>query len=86
MKLPTPPSKNNRPSSNKAKASRAARITSPRWSRSISHSTKAELASRDYLNALKTGDPEIISAYKERLQAANDEFLAAKREQEALNE
>ena len=48
-------------------------------------SAKAELASRDYLNALKTGDPEIISAYKERLQEANDEFLAAKREQEALN-
>ena len=45
---------------------------------------KAELAARDYLNALKTGDPEIISAYKERLQEANDELVAAKREEEAL--
>jgi hypothetical protein len=48
-------------------------------------SAKAELAARDYLNALKTGDPEIIAAYKERLQEANDKLLAAKRENEAIN-
>lgn len=46
---------------------------------------KAELAARDYLNALKTGDPEIIAAYKERLQEANDAYLAAKKEEEAAN-
>ncbi len=44
---------------------------------------KAELAARDYLNALKTGDPEIIAAYKERLQEANDAYLAARQNEEA---
>ena len=43
---------------------------------------KAELAARDYLNALKTGDPEIIAAYKERLQEANDAYLAARQNEE----
>ena len=47
---------------------------------------KAELAARDYLNALKTGDPEIIAAYKERLQEANDALLEAKRNEEAAKQ
>ena len=47
---------------------------------------KAELAARDYLNALKTGDPEIIAAYKERLQEANDALLEAKRNEEAAQQ